>query len=128
LVAGAGLHHPGGFDEEFASHQVPVGVVHRFEVVEVEKEDAEGLAAIGPCKFAFQRLVEVARVVEAGEVIEVDEVLGLLDAVRVVKRERQVLRQVVGGVPHAAGFGPGEEQHCPASQSCRRVECRDGDG
>jgi hypothetical protein len=111
-IAGAGLHHPGRLDEELAPHQMPVGVVDALEVVEVEEEQAEGSLAV---QLALQRLVQVARVVEAGEVVEVGEVLHPREALGVIPGQREVARQVLGGLAQRLGGRlVGHEQGPPA--------------
>jgi hypothetical protein len=73
---------------------VPVGVVHLPEVVHVDQQDPERLAA---GDLPVQRQLEVPAVVELSEVVDVGEPLHLVEAAQVGQGEGQVAAQVRPG-------------------------------
>ncbi len=78
--------------QDLASGQVAVAVVDELEVVEIEKEQRQVVAALlRLCDRALQREVEVAIVVEAGEVVPFRVLVRQLAVEDVLDRDRDVV-------------------------------------
>ena len=89
------LHQAANLGEQAAADQVAVGVVDLLEVVEVDEQQAELVAAIG-CRdrdLFVQQGVEVARVEEAGAVVGDGELVDQLDRARVLDGDGGVVAE-----------------------------------
>ena len=92
LVGDRALQDVADLAKDLASREVPVPVVDRLQVVEVEEDDAQVAAVAGDArKLLGQAQVEVALVVEAGQPVSLGHLVGAPRVEQVLDRDRSVV-------------------------------------
>ena len=71
---------------------MPMSVVHRLEVIQIDEQHAELIAkSRRAVNLGLKRLIKVPRIVEAGAVVGDRQFLDLLDPARILNRDRRIV-------------------------------------
>src|SRR5712692_8649118 len=90
------LHNVADHPKQFRANQVPMGIVHLFEVIEVKKDDGELVPVTGgTVDFGIQNEVEVPGVVKRGAVVGDGQFVDTLDVSSILERNGRVIRQIL---------------------------------